>query len=37
VGNGAIVRRAIVWPGASVAPGQTVESGILTPTRFVPA
>ncbi|HEX9206238.1 MAG TPA: NDP-sugar synthase [Candidatus Deferrimicrobiaceae bacterium] len=37
VAAGAAVRRAIVWPGASVAPGQIVEGGILTPTRFVPA
>ena len=37
VGRGATVRRAIVWPGASLAPGRTVEGGILTPARFVPA
>jgi hypothetical protein len=37
VGAGATVRRAILWPGASVPPGQTVENGILTPQRFVPA
>lgn len=37
VGGGALVRRAIVWPGAHVAPASRVESGILTPTRFVPA
>jgi NDP-sugar pyrophosphorylase family protein len=37
VGDGATVRRAIVWPGASVAPGRLVEGGILTPARFVPA
>jgi hypothetical protein len=37
VGPGATVRRAILWPGSTVPPGQTVEGGILTPRRFVPA
>ncbi len=37
VGAGAVVRRAVLWPGARAAPGARVENGILTPSRFVPA
>ncbi|MCL2103065.1 MAG: NDP-sugar synthase [Syntrophorhabdaceae bacterium] len=37
VNDGALVRRAIVWPGANVPPYATVENGILTPKVFVPA
>jgi NDP-sugar pyrophosphorylase family protein len=37
VGPGATVRRAVIWPGASVPPGVTVEDGILTSRQFVPA
>ena len=37
VGDGARVRRAIIWPGANVPTGAIVENGILTTKVFVPA
>lgn len=37
VGDGARVSRCILWPGASVRPGETVASAIVTPSRRVPA
>jgi len=37
VGEGARLRRAIVWPGASVPANAMVENGILTPKVFVSA
>ncbi len=35
VGEGATVSRSILWPGASLAPGQAITGTIVTPSRRV--
>jgi hypothetical protein len=32
---GAAVSRSILWPGASLSPGETLTGSILTPARRV--